>query len=275
MTGGNPLLHPDIWKILAYCQLHQVKVHMMGNPYGINDAVAQRIKMAGVDRFQLSLDGLEATHDRLRSPGSFVATNEACRILQQNGVGVGIMSTVSKKNADEIPALIDHVVTLGARTFAFARYCPTHRDIEAQFTPLEYRAFLAKTWEVFERHADSRTNLVLKDHLWTLFLMEEGLFTPEPTDGVIVDGCGIGISHMTILADGTVYACRRFPSPIGQVPEESLFDIFFGDRLEAYRQVERLQKCSSCELLPYCRGCMAVTHGTTGCWSGPDPQCWK
>lgn len=275
MTGGNPLLHPRIWQILTYCQERSVKVHLMGNPFGITNEVAQQIKEAGVDRFQLSLDGMQVIHDRLRMSGSFIATSEACGILQRNGVGVGIMSTVSKKNAGEFPALIDHVVGLGARAFAFARYCPTHRDVDAQFTPQEYRTFLATVWAAFKRHVDSGTNLVLKDHLWTLFLKEEGLFVPEPTNGVIVDGCGIGISHMTILADGTVYACRRFPSPVGRVPDQSLFDIFVGNRLDSYRQVDRLEKCRTCDLLAHCRGCMAVTYGTTGSWTAPDPQCWK
>lgn len=275
LTGGNPLLHKRFWDVVSHLRQNDVPVSLMGNPFDITDEVARKLHAHGVRKFQLSLDGMEAMHDRFRKPGSFRATREAAQILQRNGVGVAIMSTVSKENAEDIPALIDHVVSLGVKAYAFARYCPNAGDTSTSFTPHEYRAFLETAWEAFGRHADAETQFILKDHLWNLFLMEKGLFTPEDTDGVVVDGCGIGISHMTLLADGTVYACRRFKSPIGKVPEQSLYDIFLGDALEQYRDIERLEKCRDCELLHYCRGCMAVTHTTTGRWEAADPQCWK
>lgn len=60
-----------------------------------------------------------------------------------------------------------------------------------------------------------------------------GLFNIDNVENpkdLILDGCRCGISHMTVLSDGTVYACRRCESPIGKVPEESLYDIFFGEK---------------------------------------------
>jgi radical SAM/SPASM domain protein of ACGX system len=275
LTGGNPILHPGFWDILSHLRSNGVPVSLMGNPFGMSDQLAQRLHSMGIRKFQLSLDGLEATHDRFRKPGSFRATGEACRVLQRNGIGVAIMSTVSKENANDLPALVDHVVALGVRAYAFARHCPSDGDAGAGFTPAEYREFLGRMWEAFCRHEDSGTEFVLKDHLWNLFLMERGMFVPEDTGGVVVDGCGLGISHMTLLADGTVYACRRFKSPIGRVPEQSLLDIFFGAELDRYRDFNRLEKCRDCELLNYCRGCMAVSHSTTGRWEAADPQCWK
>ena len=38
---------------------------------------------------------------------------------------------------------------------------------------------------------------------------------------------------------------------------------------------ERMEKCGKCELLPFCRGCMAVAYGATGDFLSGDPQCWK
>lgn len=167
------------------------------------------------------------------------------------------------------------MVDLGVRSYSFARYCPTHGDTDDIFTPQEYRKFLSVIWEVYSHYVDSKTNFILKDHLWTLFLMEEGLFKPESTDGIIVSGCGLGISHLSVLADGTVFACRRFNSPVGRVPEQSFYEIFTSKIMNEYREHTRLEKCKNCDLLYYCRGCMAVSYGTTGKWTSPDPQCWK
>ena len=34
-----------------------------------------------------------------------------------------------------------------------------------------------------------------------------------------------------ILADGTVYACRRSETPVGKVPKQSFYDIFTGEEM--------------------------------------------
>lgn len=105
--------------------------------------------------------------------------------------------------------------------------------------------------------------------------MEEGLFQPKNNDGVIMGGCGLGVSHLSVLANGTVYACRRFNSPVGDAKHESLHDIFMSPTMDVYRDYSQMKKCRDCKLLSYCRGCMAVTHGSTEDWTQADPQCWK
>ena len=275
LTGGNPMLHPMFWPFLKYLQNKMIKVSILGNPFGLNDEIANRLFGLGIKKFQLSLDGMKQTHDRFRKRGSFRETERACATLRRNGISVSIMSTVSKANASDIPTLARHVVNIGASAYTFARHCPSNGPSNESFSPAEYRKFLENMWEVFYRLSGSKTKFILKDHLWILFLTEKKLINLEPTGGVITDGCGVGISHMTILADGTVYACRRFKSPIGKVPEQSLFDIFLGDELNKYREVAAFEKCRHCELVSYCRGCMAMAQTITGRWQAPDPQCWK
>jgi MoaA/NifB/PqqE/SkfB family radical SAM enzyme len=84
LTGGNPLLHEHFWELLDYLQKIGIKAHVMGNPFGITDRIAKRLVSHGVTKFQLSLDGLERTHDALRKTGSFKATDQACRTLSTN-----------------------------------------------------------------------------------------------------------------------------------------------------------------------------------------------
>ena len=191
-----------------------------------------------------------------------------------------IMSTISAANIDEIPQLIDVVVEHQADIFAFGRYCPTSEDKAHMETwhvePERYRDFLEKCWAKYEQYKDSGTTFNLKDHLWTLFLYEKGLFKiPEGLDGdTIYDGCNCGNCHFTISAEGRLMACRRFDSYVGTVNEE-LFDVFHGNKMEKYRQHEKFEKCSKCELLRFCRGCPAVAYGYTKDFYAPDPQCWK
>ncbi|MFQ6010522.1 MAG: SPASM domain-containing protein, partial [Candidatus Aenigmatarchaeota archaeon] len=144
-------------------------------------------------------------------------------------------------------------------------------------TPQEYKGLLLDVYaeEKKLKAEGSKTFYNKKDHLWVPLLNELGELSYEPTDdGKIYGGCSIGCNSFCILADGTAFACRRFYSPIGKVPDQSIEEIFVSDELERYRLAE-YEKCSACDLFQYCRGCPAVAYGETGRFTSPDPQCWK
>ena len=92
---------------------------------------------------------------------------------------------------------------------------------------------------------------------------------------MIYDGCHCGQTHLSIVPNGDVYACRRIPaSAVGNIFEDGLADIWVG-RMEEYRDVTRFEKCAGCELLRWCRRCPAVAAETSGSFYSPDPQCWN
>jgi radical SAM/SPASM domain protein of ACGX system len=260
----------------------------MGNPFHLTPEVCARLRSLGCRKYQLSIDGMRATHDSIRKPGSFDATLRAIPIIRAAGLHCAVMTTVSGTNLHEIPEIVDLVVEHHVDIFAFGRYCPTSLEKaiseRTHIEPSDYRALLETLWERYERYKDSDTTFNLKDHLWTLFLYEKGLFKiPEGLDAdTIYDGCNCGNCHITILPTGKVMACRRFESPVGALFAEGehtvqtpLYDIFTGDAEEQYRQCERMEKCSKCELLRFCRGCPAVAYGYHHSFFAPDPQCWK
>ena len=45
-----------------------------------------------------------------------------------------------------------------------------------------------------------------------------------------------------------VYACRRSETPVGKVPEQSFYDIFTGEEMDKYRQYDKFEHCSKCEI---------------------------
>ena len=277
ITGGDPILHPNFWDLLE--KLHEKQVHygILGNPFHLTPDVCKRLKDLGCRQYQLSLDGLRQTHDYFRKPGSFDITLEKIKVLQDAGVRASIMTTVSKTNMGEITGIIDTVVEHEVGLFSFARYCPTSLEKTNQMSAQEYQQLLGDIWEKYEEYKDSKTFFTLKDHLWTLFLYEKGLFKIPSNlkDDVIYDGCNCGNNHLTILPNGDVFACRRMDSKVGNALNESIFDIFTGSKMDEYRKFEEFEKCSKCELLRFCRGCPAVSYGYTHNMYSPDPQCWK
>lgn len=278
ITGGDPLLHPDFWQLMELLKAKNYKLAIMGNPFHLTDKTCQNLKAYGCEKYQMSIDGMRETHDYFRKPGSFDCTIEKIPVIRNAGIKCAIMSTVSGTNINEIPDVADLVVKHNADIFAFGRYCPTSQEKDTGIEPLAYRDFLDKLWNKYETYRAQGVNTYfnLKDHLWTLYLYEKGIFKipGNSKKGMVYDGCHLGICHMTILPNGDVYACRRFESKAGNVFKEQLYDIFI-TKEEKYRDFSKFKKCSKCELMGFCRGCPAVTYGTTGNFYDADPQCWK
>ena len=278
LTGGDPILHPDFWRLLELFHEHNVPFTIMGNPFHLNDQICRELKTLGCQKYQLSLDGLRETHDWFRKPGSFDCTLEKIGCINRAGIRSVIMTTVSKQNRMEVSGIIDAVVKAGVKVFAFSRYVPSGGELDTSMTPQEYRELLTMCDRKFKEYEAEgcETYFNKKDHLWTLYEYETGAFQIPASvcDGMIYGGCNCGNCHITILPTGDVYACRRVAdSKVGNVFEDRLADIWITS-MEAFRNYDAFSKCSRCKLRQFCRGCPAVAKGYTGDFYSDDPQCW-
>ena len=278
ITGGDPILHPDFWRLLSLIHEHGIKFTILGNPFHLNEQVCRELYALGCEKYQLSLDGLRETHDWFRKPGSFDATLDAVGCINRAGIRSVLMTTVSKANRMEVLGIIDTAVAAGVNVFAFSRYVPSGGDLDASMTAREYRELLAVCDKKFKEYeaAGCETYFNKKDHLWTLYDYETGAFRlPEnAAPGMIYGGCNCGNCHLTILPTGDAYACRRVAeSKLGNVFEDRLADLWV-TTAESYRDYEKFSKCSRCKLMPWCRGCPAVAKGTNGDFYADDPGCW-
>lgn len=278
ITGGDPILHQDFWRLLALLQKHNAPFTILGNPFHLSDLICLELKACGCEKYQMSIDGLRKTHDWFRKPGSFDETLAKVGCINRAGIRSVIMTTVSKANIMEVPGIIDAVVAAGVNVYAFARYVPSGGSLDTGMSALEYRRLLEVCDRKFREYEATAcaTWFNRKDHLWTLFAYETGAFKiPNyACPGVIYGGCNCGNAHLTILPDGDVYACRRVAgSKVGNTAVDRLADLWITE-LERYREYESFAKCSRCRLLPFCRGCPAVAKGSGGDFYGDDPQCW-
>ena len=51
ITGGDPILHPDFWRLLE--RLHELRIPftILGNPFHLDDAVCRRLKALGCEKY--------------------------------------------------------------------------------------------------------------------------------------------------------------------------------------------------------------------------------
>jgi heme d1 biosynthesis radical SAM protein NirJ len=118
LSGGEPLLRPDLFDIAARAKSLGFYLGLSTNGTLIDVPLAGRIAAAGFDYVGISLDGLAATHDVFRRKrGAFDAALNGLRLCRDMGVKVGMRFTLTQANAAELPALLDLAETEGIPKF--------------------------------------------------------------------------------------------------------------------------------------------------------------
>lgn len=282
-TGGDPLLRRDFFKLINHAKSKDLLIGILGNPNHITEKIAMKLKDIGIFRYQISIDGLEKTHDELRGKkGAFKTAIRAIRILNKSGIPTVVMFTLSKRNSNELIEVIRLCAKENVSVFDFARLVPigTGKGMkDDMIIPYEYRELLLKVFYEYKRLREKgqRTFFGKKDYLWNLLYQDLGLLPKLPEDNeTIFDGCSIGSHSFVVLADGKVVLCRRLPIVIGEVPKEKIWDIFINSKeINKFRDLNNFKKCKGCDLRQFCRGCPAVAYGVSGDQFNEDPQCWK
>lgn len=274
LTGGDPLLHNNFFDFVKLLNDNSIPWGILGNPFHLDTQMCNTLKSLGCEYYQMSLDGLKDTHDRIRKSGSFDETLEKIKLLQQVGIKVKIMATVIKSNMQEIIPLMKILKEYSPLRFAFARCVPMTPSQVTEFhiTPQEYRDFLYEVKDYITEFEENGNQFMYKDHLWTVIFDE---LHQKPPVQRLNNGCGLG-THLTIIPTLDVLACRRLPdSTLANLKDKSLVDIYDSADIKQYVGVSQLYKCSKCELGSKCRGCPSVSYGYTKDWKSADPQCWK
>ena len=108
LSGGEPLLRPDIFEISRRAREQGFYVGLSTNGTLINEDNIDTIAAMNYNYVGISIDGLRDTHDRFRQKaGAFDASMRAIRLCREAGIKVGMRFTPTQDNARELPQLLD------------------------------------------------------------------------------------------------------------------------------------------------------------------------
>ena len=118
LSGGEPLLRPDIFDISRRAKAMGFYVGLSTNGTLIDEDMIDRIAGIGYDYVGISIDGIRETHDRFRRlDGAYEASMQAIRLCHARGIKVGMRFTMTQDNAHELPELLDLMESEGIDKF--------------------------------------------------------------------------------------------------------------------------------------------------------------
>jgi len=140
-SGGEPLARKDFFELASYAKKRIGYVSMASNGTLITKDNAKRIKDAGVDYVEISVDGASPeVHDDFRGiPGTFERTIKGVKNCVEEGLDTCMATVLHRDNLAELDRIIGLAKQLGVRLMHF-NYVPTGRAksyVELDLTPDE------------------------------------------------------------------------------------------------------------------------------------------
>ncbi|NVM57568.1 MAG: heme b synthase [Desulfobacterales bacterium] len=284
LTGGEPLLRPDIFEIARYGTEKGLRMVMAPNGTLITEANAKEMVAAGIQRISISLDGAtRENHDRFRQvQGAFDGALRGIECAKQAGLDFQINTTTTQQNFEELPKIQELAVELGAVAHHIFLLVPTGRGkyiVDQEISAQQYEETL--NWFYAQR---DKVTLQLKatcaPHYYRILrerARQEGKSVTFQSHGLdaVTRGCLGGISFCFISHTGIVQPCGFLDLHCANVMETPFPHIWNESEVfNALRNYNKLKgKCGRCEYRKVCGGCRARAYEATGDYLAEEPLC--
>jgi len=284
LTGGEPLLRPDIFELASYGTATGFRMVMATNGTLLNEEIVQKMKTSGIQRISISIDGpTSETHDAFRKvKGSFEGSLRGIEMAKRGGIEFQINTTITQVNLQRIPDILRLAVDLGAVALHLFLLVPTGRGKDLKNQEISAQDY-EKTLHWFYEQID-KVPLQLKatcaPHYYRILRQQakkEGKKVTPKTQGLdaMTRGCLGGISFCFISHVGQVQPCGYLELNCGNVREKHFREIWMkSDIFKNLRNTDGYQgKCGRCEFRKVCGGCRARAYELSGEYMAEEPYC--
>lgn len=257
VSGGEPTLRKDILDIIGYIKENDAVPMLLTNGMLLTEDFARKIKDAGCNHVQISIEGLGEYNDSIRGDHTFEKAVKAVENAGAVGLKVVVGTTLSRGNIGHIK---DFFKTLDDKVDKFhvreVTGIGAGKDLKL-LTPDERRDFYE-----FAYNWDGKTRLFIEDPPYCT--IAEDLVEKRA-------GCAAFICLLCVDVDGSIYPCRKAPIKMGHIDDlESAWNSPTAIRL---RNRDFDGKCGSCDIKWSCGGCRGYA-ASKGNLLGSDDRCF-
>ncbi|HBB68189.1 MAG: hypothetical protein A2X28_11275 [Elusimicrobia bacterium GWA2_56_46] len=206
LLGGEPLMHPDIGPIVKYITDKGILLHILSNGVLIERKIGE---IEPADSICVSVDGGEASTDKMRGAGTFQKALRGVEIALARGMLVRVHAVLSKHSLGEMEMLAEMARRMGVTiTISPPNYLGASGDPALQLSTAEYKDFYRRYRSLKEQgfpignsyySIDKALHWPVGYHEFIAKGAEFPDYTPIP--------CVIGETHGCIDAEGTMFNC--------------------------------------------------------------------
>jgi heme b synthase len=284
LTGGEPLLRPDIFDLAHYGTDKGFRMVMATNGTLMTEETVEKMKVSGIQRISVSLDGPGSeTHDAFRKvKGAFETSLKGIELAKKGGLEFQINTTITQMNLHLIADILKLAVDLGAVAHHIFLLVPTGRGKELQdqeISALDYEKTLNWFYEQRER-VPLQLKATCAPHYYRILRQrakkENKKIVPKEYGlDAMTRGCLGGISFCFLSHVGQVQPCGYLELNCGNVRKQSFKEIW--ENSPVFLNLRNMDgykgKCGICEYRKVCGGCRARAYESSGDYMNEEPYC--
>lgn len=267
LTGGEPLLRPDIAQIGLEIRRRGFGWSMVSNGYHYTPDTHRVLMGAGMGALTISLDGLEATHNWMRNNlHSFERAVQAITLAaREPRLHFDVVTCVNKRNITELEALYDFLSKIGVKDWRLFTIIPIGRAAgqpELFLDPSEIKRMM--DFIVAKRHPQ-RPGLRVQYCCEGYMGPYEGKIRPS------YYFCHAGINIAGVLIDGSINACPNIDRSFsqGSIYKDNFWDVWM-ERFLPFRERKTWTHKGICAHCRHYRNCLGNgMHTWHGNMEGP------
>lgn len=280
LTGGEPLIRPDIDEILKYADDNELAIYMSTNGTLFNKKIISTLKnLKHLRTLQISIDGLKETHDLIRGvKGTFDKAITWAKFikkeLKNTDKKIAFILTLMEKNKNEVVRVYELAISLGMDVFAIVPLYPVKRSKNAEDISVKEKYKIFQDLCKIYRCKKPKTKIGL--------LVPPALI-PKPLKEIEY-GSGYVCTFPNMLgidANGDVAPCDGLLSYknfiLGNTRKDSLKKMWNCPLMKELRGIEEHDLkgiCKKCKYLSFCMGgCRARAFIEYGNFKAQNPLC--
>ncbi len=277
LTGGEPLLRPDIEEIAAHASGLGLMVVIGSNGITLTRNRVKSLKKAGVAGIGLSIDSLDPQrHDDFRGRrGAWLKTMAAIDACRKEELAFQIHFSVTDHTAHEIDDMINFAREAKALVLnVFFLVCTGRGEKYTDISIENYDKVLARVVEAAHDEKHLMVRAKCAPHFKRLALKLDPEWPITMAHGYEAGGCIAGTRYARVTPEGEVTPCPFMETSGGSLRDNSFADIWHdGAIFKALRQPKLEGRCGICEFQKLCGGCRARPLARSNSLMGEDFLC--
>ncbi len=272
LIGGEVFLYKGWEKIARHLSVGGAEVNIITNGYLFGDSEIEQIRYAKLVNVGISVDGMEANHNRIRNvKNSFEKVLQAFALLRGANIPIAVITTLLDFNFQDLEALYHLFLDQEVNTWQLQIGNAMGNLGEQKNFLLDPAKIPLITKFIKEKRFEQKVRLYAGDCIG--YYDENELYLRNPPGTLVPwQGCQAGLSVVGIDSLGNVKGCESLYSDRfieGNLREESLREIWFKEGNFSYnRQFNTALltgRCTACDKGAICRGgCRSSCYFTSG-----------
>ncbi len=261
LTGGEPLLRPDIEQVGRQISKRGYYWSMVSNGFFYTKDLHVRLMAAGMKALTFSLDGTEEDHNWMRgNPKSYSRTIEAIRIAAlEKRLDMDVVTCVNRRNINQLEEIYKTLLNLGVRKWRLFTVIPIGRaknDPQMHLTNEEMVRLMDFIAE--KRRKTDTSGKIRTSSMDVAFSCEGYLGRYEEKVRPVRFFCHAGINIASVLIDGRICACPNIDRNAfsqGNIYTDNLYEVW-ENKFQVFRNRKWAKKgiCSRCPQFRNCLG---------------------